>query len=375
MKLLFTGDVNFRGLLLDREMSERIISSVKPYFEKSDFNIVNLETPLADKEKHTPIKKSGPNHISSPQNIVLLNALGVDVATFANNHTGDWGEGAVSDTLKLLSENNIACCGAGENIHRAYDAVRLKKDGMSVSIISVCENEFGIATETAYGSAGYNAGLLLNKIKQEKQASDAVVVVFHGGNEFDPLPSPDTQDRYRLICDMGADAVIAGHTHCPQGYEIYEGKPIIYSMGNFLFKSSSERSSDNSWYYGYMTSLEVEKSDIKFEIIPYKYDESPVIDVFTGDFREKMLGYIDKLSLVIQDPKQLKNYYMGWAYLHQWIPKISARDADGFGSLNLGKCESHHSQMVAVLEIYAYKNFEDAEYWAEEITKLQKMPV
>ena len=64
MKILFTGDINFRGLLLDSEKSEKIISSVKPYFEKSDFNIVNLETPLADKEKHAPIEKSGPNLIS-----------------------------------------------------------------------------------------------------------------------------------------------------------------------------------------------------------------------------------------------------------------------------------------------------------------------
>ena len=382
MKILFTGDINFRGLLLDSEKSEKIISSVKPYFEKSDFNIVNLETPLADKEKHAPIEKSGPNLISPPENIVYLNTLGVDVVTFANNHTGDWGEGAVSDTLNLLSENNIACCGAGENIHRAYDAVRLEKDEVSVSIISVCENEFGMATENSYGSAGYNARLLLAQIKKEREISQYVVVVFHGGHEFNPLPSPDTQDRYRLICDMGADAVIAGHTHCPQGYEIYDGKPIIYSMGNFLFRSgggangdwSSERDSDNSWYYGYMTSLELGNSNISMEMIPYKYTELPtVINVFTGKNKSKMLEYIENLSSIIQNPEILKNYYMGWAYLHQWIPRICEKDA--MGHLNLGRNESYQSQTVAVFEMYAYKELENAKHWAEEITKLQKMPL
>ena len=382
MKLLFTGDVNFRGLLLDSEKSEKIIPEVKPYFEESNFNIVNLETPLADKEKHKPILKSGPNLISPPENIVFLKALGVDVVTFANNHTGDWGEGAVSDTLNLLSENNIACCGAGENIHRAYDAVRLEKDGVSVSIISVCENEFGMATENSYGSAGYNARLLLAQIKKEKEISRYVVVVFHGGHEFNPLPSPDTQDRYRLICDMGADAVIAGHTHCPQGYEIYGGKPIIYSMGNFLFRSgggldgdwSSERSSDNSWYYGYMTALKLGNSNISIEIIPYKYTESPtVINVFTEECRSKMLEYIENLSSIIRNPEMLKNYYKGWAYLHQWFPKID--DQKSMDNLNLARCESYQSQTVAALEFYAYNELESAKHWAEEITKLQKMPV
>ena len=79
-----------------------------------------------------------------------------------------------------------------------------------------------MATENAYGSAGYNPKMLLKQIREEKAEPDYVIVVFHGGNEFSPLPSPDTVDRYRFICDMGADAVIGGHTHCPQGYEIYE---------------------------------------------------------------------------------------------------------------------------------------------------------
>ena len=68
----------------------------------------------------------------------------------------------------------------------------------------------------------------MKQIKYEKDVSDYVIVVFHGGNEFNPLPSPDTVDRYRFVCDMGADTVIGGHTHCPQGYEIYEGKDYSF---------------------------------------------------------------------------------------------------------------------------------------------------
>ena len=200
----------------------KIISDVLPFINDVDFVIPNPECPLADINKHKPIKKSGPNLICGTENICFLKALNADAVTLANNHIGDFGEGAVKETLSLLEENNIKYAGAGKGVEEAYKACRIEKNGSSVSIISVCENEFGMATENTYGSAGYNPKKLLKQLKEEKAASDYVIVVFHGGNEFNPLPSPDTVDRYRFICDMGADAVIGGHTHCPQGYEIKE---------------------------------------------------------------------------------------------------------------------------------------------------------
>ena len=382
MKLLFTGDINFRGLAEPTpEMCADIFTEVLPYFEKADFRIVNLETPLADKKKHTPIKKSGPNLICDPNNVLFLKTLNTDVCTLANNHIGDFGEGAVIDTLTLLDTHNIRYCGAGANVDCAYDACRLEKDGFSVSLISVCENEFGMATESTYGSSGYNARRLLNKLKQEKQISDAVIVVFHGGNEFNPLPSPDTQDRYRLICDMGADAVIAGHTHCPQGYEVHNGKPIIYSMGNFLFKSRYERSANDSWYYGYMTELDINKSGIDFGIIPYKFDpEGTRISVFEGDNKQKMLSYVGILSEIIQKSDLLNKYFCGWAYLHKWISKepsdyFDLREYNSASNYNLISCESHLSQAKKIFEFCFLDQVEEAQKWAGKITELTRMPI
>ncbi len=70
MKIIFTGDINFRGHTnLNYEKSLEIISEIKPYFDKADFVIPNLECPLADIKKCSPIKKAGPNLICSPNNI------------------------------------------------------------------------------------------------------------------------------------------------------------------------------------------------------------------------------------------------------------------------------------------------------------------
>lgn len=369
MKLLFTGDVNFQGKEgLTAEESEKIISQVQPYLDNVDFRIVNLECPLGDKNKYEPILKAGPNLICNERNLPFLKAFNTDVVTLANNHIGDYGEEAVKNTFKILKENNIMFSGAGENINEAYKACRLQKDDIKVSIISVCENEFGMATENNYGSAGYNPRLLLNQIKEEKKFTDYVIVVFHGGNEFNPLPNPDTVDRYRFICDMGADAVIGGHTHCPQGYEVYNGKPIVYSMGNLLFKSSKERNENDPWYYGYMSILEI-TDVITLKTVPYKFNiEATQIIILGNEISE----YIDKLSNIIQKPDLLKNYFKGWSYLHQWVPWL---EEGNFDCLDIARCEAHYSQMKQILKIYAYNDLAEAKYWAEKIKELSVIPV
>lgn len=380
MKILFTGDVNFRGLEnLSPDKSDNILKEVKPYIEKADFVIPNLECPLADIKKHTPIKKSGPNLICPPENVCFLKALNASAATLANNHIGDYGAGDLIDTIKLLQKNNIAAVGAGKNLEEAYGAFYIEKENMKIAVLSVCENEFGIADEYNAGSAGYNPGILLKRIRGEKEHCDRIIIVFHGGNEFNPLPSPDACDRYRLLCDMGADAVIAGHTHCPQGFEVYDGKPIIYSMGNFLFKNSGKTDERDSWYYGYLTMLDIAEKKIDFEIIPYKFDlDGTKITVFRGKEKEIMMSYINNLSEIIQSPEELKSYFKGWARLHKWCPSIpEGDDVKGYnaaGNYNLVKCEAHLSQLKALLEIYLNDDAEKAKIMADKITDLQKMP-
>ena len=249
MKILFTGDINFRGHTnLTLEKSKNILSEIIPIAKNSDYIIPNLECPLADHKKHKPIYKSGPNLIAGAENICFLKALHANVVMLANNHIGDFGSTAIKETIQLLETNHMQYAGAGRNIVAAYQAARIEKDGIKASILSVCENEFGMATETTPGSAGFSPRRLMNQIKTEKQYSDYVIVVFHGGNEHNPLPSPDTVERYRFICDMGADSLIATHPHCPQGYEVYNGKPIVYNMGNFLFRSAINRDSNDAWY-------------------------------------------------------------------------------------------------------------------------------
>lgn len=383
MKIMFTGDINFRMLEnLDYDKSTEILSEVMPYVKEADFVIPNLECPLGEEADYTPIKKSGPNLICGENNVCFLKAMNAYGVTIGNNHIGDFGDEALRNTLKVLDENNIRYAGAGENIEKAYEPIRIESENTTVSILSACENEFGLATETKPGSAAYNTRRLFNKIKAEKECGNLVIVVFHGGNEHNPLPSPDSVDHYRMFCDMGADAVVAGHTHCPQGYEMYDGKPIVYSMGNFFFNFSAydaEKAASNPWYYGYVTMLDIQKSGISAEIVPYKFDISK-ITVFDGEEKALMMKYIESLSEIIQNPIELKEHFKGWAMCHLWTPTMP-EDIDNLenypagGNYNQITCEAHLSLSRQIFEILFNDEVAAAKKRIEEIQTLAKMPV
>jgi len=379
MKILFTGDVNFGGISdMTEAKADSILKKVRPYLEKADLVIPNLECPLTEEGKHKPIKKSGPPLVCAPENMVFLKSIGADAVTVANNHIGDFGEGGVFDTLALLSENRIAYAGAGESIDAAYGALRFERDGETVSVLSVCENEFGIAGDNKAGAAGYQPRRLLSSIKRERAVSHRVIVVFHGGTEYYPLPSPDTAERYRFVIDMGADAVIAGHTHCPQGWELYDGKPIVYSLGNFMFKALKEKAASDPWYYGYFVILDT--ADMSFEAVPYRFDkEVTAITPFEGDEKQIFMDYLAKISHIIGNGEELENYFEGWCYSHALYPKL----AEAYGenahkspaNLNIVRCEAHNSVLRTYMNTLYLETEDKAKAYAEKIADIVKMPI
>ena len=183
-KLLFCGDVCFRHQKnRGPGHAASILSELETVLDSADKVIINLETPLAPDGVGAPITKSGPALISDPSWVDFLEEAGCGLAVMANNHTGDYGEDALSYTTELLTGHSIPYIGAGSDIDEAYSAYRFTSNGTSVSIIAVCENEFGTAGKSSAGTAGYAPERIGSKIAEEKLVSDKVIVVFHGGCE------------------------------------------------------------------------------------------------------------------------------------------------------------------------------------------------
>ena len=158
-----------------------------------------------------------------------------DVIALANNHLGDFGTKPVLETIKVIRKNGMKPVGAGKDLSESKKPLFIKKKGKRIAFINIAENEFGMARDNVPGAAPVDPLENIRNIKEVSKKSDITIVFVHGGNERNPLPSPLTVKTYRAFIDAGASAVVAAHTHCPQGIEMYKGRPIVYSMGNFLF--------------------------------------------------------------------------------------------------------------------------------------------
>lgn len=385
MKILFAGDMcvnRFEEIPSKEEMHSRL-ENIKTAFDNADFKMLNLECVLYDGD-NKPIVKSGPNLKGNPAFIECLDFLGIDVAGLANNHTGDYGDEAVIDTISLLKKHNIATIGAGENIDAAYRPYIFQKDGLKVAVIAVCENEFGVADKNRVGAAGFNLMRVAKEIKAAKEKADKVIFFFHGGNENNPFPSPLKTELYRHITDIGADAVIAMHTHCPQGYEIYNGKPIVYSMGNFYFPVKPEgikADMNYSWYLGYLVELDITKENISFEIKPYRFGglDDPM-ELLDGAKKENFFKYLDEISSPIQDEEKIKHLFniwctiMGLSYA-KYLNYSKDMEKDGAARCchlkNDLACEAHNELVRNTLDMCYYDEIQKYIPLQDEIIKYQ----
>ena len=230
-----------------------------------DFNIVNLECPLTT--RYSPIEKQGPNLSIIPGVINGIIAGGFNVITLANNHIMDMGEAGLFDTIKIFEQNDIFYSGVGKNLIGAEIPLILNKSDFSLAVIAIAEHEFSTASRSKPGANPLDVRKNFTQIQKAKESSDFILVIFHGGNEFYPYPSPDFQLSCRFFIDSGADAVICHHTHVVSGFEIYNNKTIFYGLGNLLFNYEGFR--QDNCYQGYAVSLSISKNRInQFRVIP-----------------------------------------------------------------------------------------------------------
>ena len=358
------------------------MSEVKECFDKTDFSIVNLENVLGIREDYEPIFKCGPNLISTDNFINYIKELNPSVVGFSNNHTGDFGEEGVLHTIDVLKENGFNYIGAGANITEAYKPFICEKDGIKIGIIAVCENEFGGAKENKAGSSVYNLTRLQRAIDGLKEKNIKSIVYFHGGNETNPFPSPGKKELYRHFIDMGASAVIAMHTHCPQGYEMYNGSPVIYSMGNFYFPKiiNIHTTLYPTWVYGYMTELDITENNIGVTVIPYTFNMEK-ITLLKGEELEHFNKYLKYISDVIEDDKKLGDFFDAWCLKRCRASNssiifneemIDERNQNVAIARNKFTCEAHNEVWENYYSLCYEKRHHDTEYLIEKIETLQE---
>ena len=378
INIIATGDFcphkRIEGLCLN-ENYEKIYNDLLPVLRDKDISITNLECPLSEKEN--PIKKTGPNLVASPKCIEGLKYGGFDVVTLANNHILDQGERGLRDTLRVCKEADILTVGAGENLEEASQPLYINVKEKRVAILNFAEHEFSIAENNKPGANPLDPVRNYYQIEDAKKNADILLLIIHGGHEHYSLPSPRMIKTYRFFADLGVTAIIGHHTHCAGGYEKYNGVPIFYSLGNFIFDWENIKS--DSWHEGYLINLSIVRNKvINFDLIPYfQCKDEPGLRLMDETESIAFLGNIEQYCNIIQDSNLLDSEWFSFCksqkidYLGRLLslnaiqrrmlkknilPKLFLKKKHHATLLNLFRCESHRDVIVEIIKIMSERS-------------------
>ncbi|MEA3424184.1 MAG: CapA family protein [Bacillota bacterium] len=247
INLSFLGDVmtdSYIGEYIDSYGVDYPFEEVKNILLDDDMTIANFESSISLRGE--TLKPKGYGFRSKPYTIEGLVNNGIDTVSLANNHILDFGEVAFNDIIDYLNEYGIRNVGAGDDTNQAEKPLIIKKDNYTIGIIaynSIIPWESWKATDdnagTAWFTKDYNDKIIENIINT-KEECDLVFVVLHWGVEYSNEPEDWQIELAHRMIDSGADGVIGHHPHVLQAIEIYNDKPILYSIGNFVFLKKDE---------------------------------------------------------------------------------------------------------------------------------------
>lgn len=289
----FAGDILLTGYLLSQYdgkgipalVSEDILNDMK----SSDLMIANEEFPFSSGGKPAANKQF--TFRIEPNRANVLTELGIDLVTLANNHSLDYGREALADTFQTLEQQGIRYAGAGVNLERASQLQTFQVADKTIGILAASrvlpENSWNASASKAGIFSTYDATTLLEEIRQAKKSCNFVVVYIHWGVEKKETPEEYQRELAKQYIDAGADLVVGSHPHVLQGIEYYNGKPIVYSLGNFIFGSQIQST-------GLLQIKIAEDNSFSLRVIPCKTDENYTLQTIT-DARE-LFDYLTKIS-------------------------------------------------------------------------------
>lgn len=265
--------------------------NVKHIFEADDMTIVNLETPLtnASKKANKQFTFKG-----KPEYTQILKAGSIEAVSLANNHTYDYLEQGMKDTISALTKAKIGYFGNGHK-----------------SIIETKGIKVGNLGYKGWNNASSVKAGIKKDIESMRQAADLVIVSFHWGDEGVNYPNGIQKDLGRFAIDQGADLVLGHHPHVMQGIEEYKNKHIVYSLANFSFGGNRNPKDKETFIYqqSFIFNENKEIAWVRSGVIPttvssadYRNDYCPTPQI--GQRGSRIINRLQTYSKVFPKPYQ-----------------------------------------------------------------------
>jgi poly-gamma-glutamate synthesis protein (capsule biosynthesis protein) len=219
--IIFAGDVmlgrSVMGSALDNNDNLYPFRKTSEFLKKADITMVNLENPII---KDCTRVSGGFKFCTSPDVAKGLSFSGIDIVSLSNNHSANYGQPGLIETKKYLDELGIKYV-----------------DGSNLEIIEKNSTKFGFLAFD-YTISKNNLDHDLELIKTSDPQIDMLIIMPHWGEEYKDTANKFQVDTAHRMIENGADIIVGSHPHWVQNYEEYQGKPIYYSLGNFIFDQS-----------------------------------------------------------------------------------------------------------------------------------------
>ena len=283
MRIALTGDVMLgrnTARALEANPPEYVWGDVLPLLHEADLRIINLECAIARPGVHPPWSPPKVFYfLAGPKAVDALRAARIDLVTLANNHTLDFSESGLLETLDRLDAAGIAHAGAGRTIDEARAPAFLEARGARVAVLSFTDNE--PAWEAAPNRPGVHYlpidpadarfATLAGLVRGAAAEADLVLAAAHWGPNMLDRPLPHHPRFARALLDEGAGAFVGHSAHVVQGIESYRGKPILYDLGDFVddYAVDPDLRNDRSFLF----FLDVEGGVARrIELVPVRID-------------------------------------------------------------------------------------------------------
>jgi poly-gamma-glutamate capsule biosynthesis protein CapA/YwtB (metallophosphatase superfamily) len=246
--IVFVGDVMVAetpGELIEK--GEDPFSLTAKYLKPDRLRIANLECVIA--ESGAALDKPF-TFRAHPRTIPVIQKH-FDAVSTANNHSGDFGKAAFAEQLELLERAKLPYFGGGRDLAAAHTPLIIERDGLRIALLGYAEfkpRSFeASATRPGIAWSGEDEHVLFDIAEARRRGADIVIPFMHWGWEDEGVPCERQRVFARQMLDAGADMVVGAHPHVTQGAEIHRGKPIIYSLGNFLFNGFDTEATTTGW--------------------------------------------------------------------------------------------------------------------------------
>jgi len=305
--ICFAGDINLDENWCttkylnqcENGIADCISAELIQHMQEADIMCLNNEFTYSN--GGVPMEGKAYTFRAKPERVEILKELGVDIVKLANNHVYDYGREALLDTFSTLEEAEIAYVGAGRNLEEAMEPVYVELQGKTIAFVAASRAEKNKITPQATGDTPgilrcYDTELFKQVIAEADSKADFVLAYVHWGTEYSYDLEEAQLTTGKEYLEAGADVIIGAHSHCLQGMEYYEGKPIIYSLGNYWF---NEKTLDTMLldlhFYG-----NDEEQNLQVKVIPGVQSNYTTTYAGSREERERIYTFLEDISVNVE---------------------------------------------------------------------------